>query len=261
MRVQLAGWWTETDSSYPVAVQPKHDGIRVWAVVADGRATLHTREGIVLDWPAVVAELATLPAGVYDGEAHAATFDRTLAQMTAHRDAVVTLFDRLADLDDRSPYSARLDALQVSLAGLSLRWLSVVQSAVAHSAADVQALYAAHLAAGHEGSVAKSLTAAYDFGGRNAMHKLKPVMDADLRIVGFAEGAGRLAGTLGALLCDFDGATVKVGAGLTDSQRRTVWRNQARYLGRVVQVEHVGVTASGSLRQPVFARFRGDKSA
>ena len=83
----------------------------------------------------------------------------------------------------------------------------------------------------------------------------------DLEIVGFEEGEGRLAGTLGAILVRYkDGNVVKVGSGFSDEIRTLIWLEPSDFLGKIVEIQYFEETtnASGgaSLRFPIFKDFR-----
>lgn len=87
-------------------------------------------------------------------------------------------------------------------------------------------------------------------------HKLKRVSTIDLPVVAMSAGRGRLAGSVGALLCRLPGgALVRVGSGLDDRQRRHLSR---RDLGRICEVAYLRRTERGSLQHPRFLRWRDD---
>jgi DNA ligase-1 len=86
----------------------------------------------------------------------------------------------------------------------------------------------------------------------------------DLQIIGFEEGTGRLAGTLGAILVRYkNGNTVKVGSGFTDWLRTEIWNNRSKYLDVICEIQYFEETTNQdggeSLRFPIFKDFRYDK--
>lgn len=251
----------------PAAVERKIDGVRCVAVIRGGDVQLLTRNGNAISAPAVSAELAAFGDCVIDGELFAGGFAGTLSAVAGGDQSGLLLFAfdwlPLAAWDDGAcslTYADRVAVLR-SVVTADAQRLRLVPYTVAHTAVDVDAAYAAEVAAGQEGVVVKPLSSMYAFGRDASWLKRKPLCEADLVITGVCAGTGRNANTLGALLCEFEGLPVRVGSGLDDATRKRIWRNPARYIGAVVQVSYMERTASGSLRQPVFMRLRPDKRA
>ncbi|MGH3651187.1 MAG: non-homologous end-joining DNA ligase, partial [Acidimicrobiia bacterium] len=152
------------------------------------------------------------------------------------------------------------------------------------------ALFEAAAAQGLEGIMAKKRSSPYQPGARSRdWLKVKVTFDADVVIVGWTEGEGRRAGTLGSLvMAVFDGADLRyvgnVGTGfdrlsledalhrlrsLEESERpfpadvvrsrpelrRAHWVSPSL----VARVEHRRLTSAGRLRAPSFQGFREDK--
>ena len=83
----------------------------------------------------------------------------------------------------------------------------------------------------------------------------------DLRIIDFEEGKNRLTGCLGAIIAiGSDGVTHSIGGGLTDKQRKEIWKDKNLYLGKIIIVEAKKKFASGQLRHPNFLEFHPDKT-
>ena len=95
--------------------------------------------------------------------------------------------------------------------------------------------------------------------------KIKRFYTMDLRITGYEEGTGRLEGTLGALVLEYKGNSVKVGSGFTDEQRTELWNNREDIIGSICEVKYKEIssdknTGLESLQFPVFVQMRFDKS-
>lgn len=115
-----------------------------------------------------------------------------------------------------------------------------------------------------EGVMINDVFAPYEFKRTNALLKVKKMNTLDLQIIGFEEGGGRLAGTLGAILVRYkDGNVVKVGSGFTDQQREEIWKNQGKYLDAICEISYFEETTNAeggiSLRFPIFKDIRFDK--
>lgn len=109
------------------------------------------------------------------------------------------------------------------------------------------------LALGDEGLIIRQL---HKSGLFYVWLKVVPKKQADVRITGFKEGAGRLKGTLGSIQTNHG----SVGSGFDDVLRDAIWRNRETLKGRIIQVEYREVTEAGKLRFPAFARMRDDKN-
>jgi hypothetical protein len=110
---------------------------------------------------------------------------------------------------------------------------------------------------GHEGLVIRQWNARK---GIYVWLKVVPKKQADVRITGFKEGKGRLAGTLGSIATNHG----SVGSGFDDGSqpgkgRDWFWANRSNLLGTIIQVEYREKTEAGKLRFPAFGRLREDK--
>lgn len=97
--------------------------------------------------------------------------------------------------------------------------------------------------------------------------KIKRFYTMDLPIIRCEEGTGRLEGTLGAFVLDYNGNEVKVGSGFTDIQRAQFWRDrneivENKYLCEVKykEISSDKSTGKNSLQFPTFVALRMDKS-
>ena len=116
-----------------------------------------------------------------------------------------------------------------------------------------------------EGVMINLLDAPYEFGRTWSLMKVKKMNTLDLEIIGFEEGEGRLAGTLGAILVRYkDGNTVKVGSGFSDEMRKHIWSDPNSFLFRIAEIQFFEETTNKdggkSLRFPVFKDIRYDKT-
>jgi DNA ligase-1 len=120
------------------------------------------------------------------------------------------------------------------------------------------------IANGEEGIMINIYDAPYEFKRTNNLLKVKKMQTMDLEIIGFEEGEGRLAGTLGAVLVRYkNNNVVKVGSGFSDTLRKEIWQNRDSHLGAICEIQYFEETTNAdggeSLRFPVFKDFRPDK--
>lgn len=116
-----------------------------------------------------------------------------------------------------------------------------------------------------EGVMINISDAKYEFGRTWNLMKVKKMNTLDLEVVGYEEGSGRLAGTLGALHVRYkDGNIVKVGSGFSDELRRLIWLEPSGFVGKIIECQYFEETTNAdggiSLRFPVFKDFRTDKT-
>lgn len=121
------------------------------------------------------------------------------------------------------------------------------------------------VAAGGEGCMINLLDSPYRFNRCWDIMKVKKFNSLDLEVVGYEEGSGRLAGTLGALHVRYkDGNIVKVGSGFSDELRRLIWLEPSDFVGKIIECQYFEETTNAdggiSLRFPVFKDFRTDKT-
>jgi DNA ligase-1 len=122
----------------------------------------------------------------------------------------------------------------------------------------------AAIADDQEGVMLNICEAPYEFKRTNNLLKVKKMSTLDLEIIGFEEGEGRLAGTLGAILVRYkNGNIVKVGSGFSDRLRIEIWASRDEWLGNICEIQYFEETTNAdggeSLRFPVFKDYRPDK--
>lgn len=155
------------------------------------------------------------------------------------------------------------------LASKKLRGVRAMPSYPARDTEEVHAFFEAWLDLGLEGGMAKIPFSLYRKDRDYSWMKLKAEETVDLPIVGAEEGEGKYAGTLGALILDFNGVDVRA-SGMSDKLRDEMWAAYLRdlqkvadedkeLLGRLSETLYHEVTPDGSLRHPRFKRFRDDK--
>ena len=280
------------DLTYPQAVEPKYDGVRTIAIIdKDGKVSLLGRSGLqfvnFLEIEEAVACLG-LRSAVLDGEILGQNHETQYADVMrrvngkpGRNDNIPVVFrvfdimelNRFINKDDRLIWSVRRAALERLLnpdAVSSTKGLvQLSPSQVANSPDELLAIYRGYVDLKFEGVIAKDPSAIYDFKRSKSWRKLKPMIetgsDADLEIVGFVEGRGKLAGTLGAIELRGEIGERKVecncGSGFSETLRRQIWDNRGNLLGSIAEVRYQDMTlAQGStiysLRFVTFVRLR-----
>lgn len=110
-----------------------------------------------------------------------------------------------------------------------------------------------------------NLDVPYKCKRHNGILKIKRFYTMDLPIIRCEEGAGRLAGTLGALVLNYKGNEVNVGTGFTDAERAIYWAAREKLTDLLCEVKYKEIsydkkTGAESLQFPVYVCLRTDKS-
>lgn len=100
--------------------------------------------------------------------------------------------------------------------------------------------------------------AASEYEMRRSVHlcKLKPVLDAEARVVGYEDGQNNAAGLVGSLVCETLTPPIvrfRVGSGLTEALRQ-----HPPSLGTVITYQYGGIGSQGLPRFPRFHGIRAD---
>ena len=284
---------------WPVAVEPKLDGVRLLARVEGGKVQLLSRNGKseFADMPLVVASLVALGVdGWFDGEVTVpGGFNETVSQVRTKdavlEHAVYTVFeyltfhefevnsgpltyaDRINRLNEVFSTGPKGDHYGTCIGAIEGSYLKMSPVLFAHTEGEVHALYENMLAQGLEGVIVKPLSGVYIKKRSHDWMKIKAEETLDLKVVGAFEGEGKYFGMLGGLIVDHKGVEVRVGGGFTDQQRIDLWKAfhldtldelsdlafEPKLLGKVIEVMYHEVTPDGSLRHPRFKCFRFDK--
>ena len=92
--------------------------------------------------------------------------------------------------------------------------------------------------------------------------KVKANDTLDVRVTRCIEGAGKFAGSLGAMVVEGPtGVESEIGSfQLTNEQRRWIWEHRDVLTGQIAEVRALTVNESGAIRAGVFVRFHASKS-
>ena len=109
-----------------------------------------------------------------------------------------------------------------------------------------------------------NLNTPYECKRTKNLIKVKKFHECDLKCTGIEEGGGDLAGTLGAIVCNYRGHILRCGSGFTQAQRRFYWENPEQIVGKIVTIKYKEETKNKnggiSVQFPVFQIVRTDKT-
>lgn len=272
---------------YPQLATPKLDGIRCLILPTEGsirRAVTRTfkpvKNHFIREWLE-----ANLPCGL-DGElmVRGRTFSEgsgDINRADGRPDFCYHVFDYSPPAGDlRRPYEDRMaDLLRFPLDASRVQKVLPVRIA---SLAELSAYEEKCLAEGYEGVMLRTPDSPYKCGrsteNEGYLLKIKRFEDAEAEIIGFEElthngneatkdAFGRTkrsshqenlsgTGTLGALICRYQGLEFGIGTGFDAHQRATYWQERHRLPGRLAKFKHQPSGAKVAPRFPVFLGFR-----
>lgn len=271
--------------AWPVAVEPKLDGVRVLAVVDMEQGTVeflsrsgktftafdHLRKDVVR----VARAWAGGPGEghvVLDGEMISGSFLETVSSVRrkeqAAEDAVYNVFDILAGHEffregkSSQPYEQRRAYLVEVFSEMEpVEGVCLVDSTHAHSHEEIEQRVREIWDQGGEGVLVKPLDGHYECKRSHRWLKIKAEESVDVPVIGTYEGTGKNEGKLGGIIVELDGNPVHVGGGFSDGQREALWHSRDAVPGRLAEIEFHERTPDGSLRHPRFNRFRDYQGA
>ena len=266
-------------------VEYKYDGVRVIAIVKNGKATLYSRNGKIFhNFPHIENALSKPEYNniVFDGEVMSDDFQALMKQVYRKSgaqtdDAYLALFDILP-LKEFNEGKSKLSSIErkEELNKLSKSFENAIKlvdyEVINFDKKNGQDKFASMnkeaLEKGFEGLMIKPNDNYYECKRSHAWLKIKPFIEVTLKIIDIQEGTGKHSGKLGAFHVegDDDGKffSLSVGSGLTDEEREKFWASKDKLIGRLVEIRADAITQSiegehYSLRFPRFKNFRGFK--
>ena len=118
---------------------------------------------------------------------------------------------------------------------------------------------------GGEGIMININNAPYECKRVKTLLKVKKMQSADLKIIGFEQGEGRLKHTLGKINVEYKGNSIGVGSGFSDSDRTFIWEHQEELYRKIAEIKYFEESTNQkddklSLRFPIFKALRLDKT-
>lgn len=236
-------------------VSEKLDGVRaIW----DGRV-LRFRSGNVIQAPAWFT--LGFPDHPLDGELWIAhhNFDRVSAatRKAVPQDeewAVITY--QVYDLPNGlGGFEDRLRTLKSSIDKAQVSWLQVVNQFNVQSESELQKALREYVAAGSEGLMLHRRDALWQTGRTEALLKLKILLDAEAKVIGYEAGKGKYEGLMGALLVEMpDGTRFRLGTGFSDALRHVPPK-----IGSIVTYQYRDLSPQGIPKFANFLRVRANE--
>lgn len=234
---------------------------------------------------AIHKTMQRLPGGVYDGELLAEDFNATQSTLRTKgtkSNLVYNIFDYVSNLDEflddsitetSNDYNFRREQLnnlyrmfgdpdRLLMIGDYVKIVPVLGKFI-YDEEKVMAYHDMIKEKGGEGVMLNITSAGYIKDRTKKLVKVKAMKTCDLKCIGIQRGTGRLADTLGNIVCEYKGYEVKVGSGFDDDSRQYYINHPQEILNHIVEIQYFEETTNDngtvSLRFPVFLKVRNDK--
>ena len=286
MKIQkplLAGKFDSEKAKFPYAATPKIDGIRF--LMVGGAALTRSFKPIRNEYLQKILS-SNLPEGI-DGElTSGSTFQEcsSIMRIKGEPDFKVWIFDFVNPNDEIKPYKERMNELR-KFESFNIPSYEILFPTIVSNQEQIDQLMINNLNAGYEGLMLRDPNGIYKFGRssvkENILLKVKEFMDDEAEIIAFREkmvntneglkdNFGRTkrsscqdglkpSGTLGGfILRNSEGLEFSCGSGLNDALRDEIWKNQSKYLGKLVKYKYMSKGIKELPRHPVFIGFRDE---
>lgn len=264
-----------TDLQYPLYVQRKYDGFR--CIYYNGK--LYSRSGLSfpnVNLTAHFNKLFNTSTNVLDGELymHGKPFNEVSKILNNETIAIPNdmkfyIYDcvPIKDWENKKcniTYTDRLKLLRTVVANIS-DYKKIIDTPTdkVNTAAEVVELYKKALTDGYEGCILKAIEGKYQWKRTTLKSgiilKLKPKETIDVKVESIFDGKGKYVGMGGGITFNYNSVIVDCGSGFTDSDREELTKTPEKFIGTMAEIEFMEETEDGSLRHPVFIRWRFDK--
>jgi len=230
------GWW----------ISEKMDGVRAVWTGQDFR----TRNDNVLyapDW-----FKAGMPAERLDGELWLGRdmFEETMSIVRRHEagDRWKNITYRVFDAQD---HFGGFEDRQAHLRSLTLpAHVQILQQTKCTGKDHLDQELAKVVAVKGEGLMLRKPGSRYEFSRSSTLLKVKPFYDMEVVVTGYTAGKGKHKGVVGALVCELNGKSFKVGGGLKDKERAN-----PPAVGTTITIKYQQLTKRGIPRHGSYVRI------
>jgi DNA ligase 1 len=151
-------------------------------------------------------------------------------------------------------FAERAEAIKKIAKDTALPQLKAVEQMHVKNEPALQTLLKQVLAKGGEGLMLHRADAPYLSGRNPALLKLKPLLDAEAKVIAHTSGKGKYAGKLGALEVETpEGIRFKIGTGFSDAER-----NNPPGIGSTITYSYRGLSKKGKPKFASYLRERHD---
>jgi ATP-dependent DNA ligase len=247
---------------YPVATQPKLDGVRC-IIDIDGMRSRNGKE--LISAPHIHEALKPLfekyPDLVFDGELYAhksdgVDFNKIISCVRKTKPTPNDIIESKQHIQywiyDLPSHTGTFTERSFAISDLDLpECCVVVDTTIIYNEEDLMDMYRVYMADGYEGQMIRVLDSEYENKRSKHLLKHKSFMDAEFEIKGVVEGKGKLTGKIGKLV--FDGFDSAVNG---DHEYLEMLFKRGDLVGKKATVKYFELTTDGVPRFPKVIAIR-----
>lgn len=250
---------------YSAWIQPKLDGLRCLAMWENDKVILISRSGKPYTMPPVQDQLAKwLPRDtILDGELYrhgmsCQTVTSYVKKWKAGSEQIIyNIYDApVIDGKDDLTYKERLMGLSIPPS----KNIEAVPGFEVANHNEVMQYHGKFLEDGYEGSMLRMYHGLYLWGYRSSeLLKIKAFQDAEFKVIGANEGRGKMQGCV-IWICQNNNTsgTFECSMKVPMDERARMYREQDKYISRMLTVRYFDLTDDGVPRFPVGIVFRDE---
>lgn len=270
----------ETEVSYPCYMQPKLDGIRCIAI----EGVAYSRKMKPIPNKYIQAFFTEHKLHGLDGELMVMGDFNKVQSAVMSEDGEPDFYYAAYDFWDSSlPYTERVELYKSVVCSVNNDFhLRSVHPVLVENAEQAANLVTQFVGLGYEGGMLRSMAGRYKQGRSTIKEgyllKLKSFLDDEAVVIGFEERLQNTneqerdergyakrsskkegmvgADALGSLLVRWNDVEFSIGSGFTDNQRKEIWCNRGKYLGKLVTFKYQELSKYGIPRFPTFKWWR-----
>ena len=249
---------------YPCYIQPKLDGIRMIAILKNGKCTLWSRtRKEITSLPHIVEEIEKnfKEDIIFDGEAYnndmKADFEKivSIVRKKKPEPGYLNVQYHVYDLVNNQKFNERTKTLTHLFDTHKLSYLKLVETRVILEDR-VSEIYNHFKSVGYEGAILRNVDGLYSNNRSSDLIKLKEMQDAEFKIVDIEEGRGKLSGHVGAFVClTPEGKQFKAKMSGQTDKLKVYFKNRSMWENKMLTVQFQDLTADRIPRFPVGLRF------
>ena len=270
----LAKKWEDRQSkiSFPLASQPKLDGMRCW-IDAHGAWTRNGKRWMTVEF--LTKELKGFfdshPHAILDGELYSHELKHDFNKISS---LIKKTKPTAADLEEceskikyhiydcvihpmkTSPFTSRIESVREIVQRLPQNFVAV-PTTIANDQTELDALYGEYLEDGFEGQMVRLPDSPYEFKRSANLLKRKEFQDEEYEILEIGEGNGNKSGMAGFAVCRHpDGRTFNSNIKGNHDFLKDLLQNREAYVGTFATCTYFNLTPDGIPRFPYITRLR-----
>ena len=253
---------------YPAYISKKLDGLRIIAIIKNGKATLWSRtRKKITSMTHLVEELENhFPNQdlILDGEAFQDLYKKDFEKIVSavrkeNAEAGSEMIQyHVFDIVNDKPFNERYTQLEEIFKVNDFKNLVLVKNYVANNDQEVMDYFETFINQGHEGAMLRNADSLYVNKRSYDLQKVKEMDDSEFDIIGIEEGRGKLIGHAIFVCQTATGESFSVKMKGETAKLKEYFEDHSLWKNKQLTVQFQGFTAYGIPRFPVGLRIKED---